>query len=377
MLLPTPAHLSAQNKLLPVFHFNQLTTADGLPTNNIFGVVRDSKGFVWIGTGNGLSRYDGYGCKTYRNVLNDSSSIASNMIIMVREDSKHRLWVGTWDAGLSLYDPGRDCFINFRPRPGDSNWIQARAVNSMLEDSTGVLWLGTDHGEGGLVRIDLPGMSDERNLENLARSVRFTTYHLGTPRNDVYDLSMHTDGRILVASGSGLLVFDRRTGVISRPVFPGPAGHRLDSAVVCRLVHDHSGNLWLATFSGLFKLDWATGSVQNFRHSKDDELSIARDNLLDGALDRHGNIWLASSEGIEIFSPTTGKCIPYLTSGSTSRRERQHDALIRPDRHSLDQYGRWRPLLAEQEAPPVPALFTWAVPYPGMGIRINRTHTER
>ena len=112
--------LLAQEQLLPVFHFNHLTTADGLPTNNIFGVVRDSKGFVWVGTGNGLARYDGYSFKTYRNVPNDSTSLPSSMIMMVKEDSKHRLWLGTWDAGLSLYDSGRDCFINFYPRPGDS-----------------------------------------------------------------------------------------------------------------------------------------------------------------------------------------------------------------------------------------------------------------
>ncbi len=113
-MLPSISLLSAQEKLLPVFHFNRLTTAEGLPSNNILSsVVRDSKGFVWIGTANGLSRYDGYGFKTYRNVPNDSTSLSSSMIMMVKEDSKHRLWVGTWDAGLSLYDPVRDCFVNF------------------------------------------------------------------------------------------------------------------------------------------------------------------------------------------------------------------------------------------------------------------------
>ena len=80
--------------------------------------------------------------------------------------------------------------------------------------------------------------------------------------------------------------------------------------------------------------------VLNYRHSKDDTLSIARDNLLDGVLDRQGNIWLASSEGVDLFSPATGKRIPYLTFGAHSRGERRHAALARPDGYSLDQYGR-------------------------------------
>ncbi len=67
--------LPAQEKLLPVLHFNHLTTADGLPSNEMRSpVVRDHSGYVWVGTENGLARYDGYGCKVYRNDPNDSTS---------------------------------------------------------------------------------------------------------------------------------------------------------------------------------------------------------------------------------------------------------------------------------------------------------------
>ena len=56
--------LFAQEKLLPVFHFNHLSTSNGLPTNDIrANVVRDREGYVWIGTVNGLARFDGYGCR--------------------------------------------------------------------------------------------------------------------------------------------------------------------------------------------------------------------------------------------------------------------------------------------------------------------------
>ena len=239
--------LASQYKLLPVLHFNHLTTADGLPTDNIFGVSRDSKGFVWVGTGSGLARYDGYGFKTYRNLLSDSSSISSSMVMGAKEDSKHRLWVSTWDAGLSLYDPGRDCFINFYPRPGDSTWLQTRTVYSMVEDAEGVLWFGTSKGVGGIVRVELPEPAEPGTMEDLARGIHFKTYTLGTPRNGANDMCMHPDGRILVASDSGLLFFDRKTGAISRPNFPDPIGRRLESVFIWRLIQDQSADLWLAS----------------------------------------------------------------------------------------------------------------------------------
>jgi signal transduction histidine kinase/ligand-binding sensor domain-containing protein/DNA-binding response OmpR family regulator len=305
----------AQDKLLPVFHFNHLTTADGLPTNSIqSNVLRDSKGFVWVGTGNGLSRYDGYGFKTYRNQPTDSSSLSSSMVMMVKEDSKQRLWVGTWDAGLSLYDPSRDRFVNFYARPGDSTWLQTRTVWSMVEDSAGILWFGMAN--GGIARVDLPELPEGCDIETLAHGIHFRTYRLGTPHNSAHDLCMHSDGRILVASDSGLLFVDRSTGAISRPAFSGPLGQRLDSVLIWRLVQDHSANLWLPTSEGLFKIDWKDGKVQNYRHSNNDNLSIARDNILDGALDRQGNLWLASSEGVDVFSPATGRRMPYMTPGS-------------------------------------------------------------
>jgi signal transduction histidine kinase/DNA-binding response OmpR family regulator/ligand-binding sensor domain-containing protein len=307
----------AQEKLLPVFHFNHLTTADGLPTNNVLSrVCRDSKGFVWIGTANGLSRYDGYSFKTYRNILNDSSSISSSMIFMVKEDSRHRLWVGTYDAGLSIYDPVRDRFVNFRPRPGDSTWLQTRTVLSMLEDSAGVLWFGTNGGKAGIVRVELPTAAAASDIDSLVRAIRFRTYALGTPRNSANDLIMHADGRILVASDSGLLFFDRRTFTVSRPDFPGSPGRRLNSVLMWGLIQDHSSNLWLLTSEGLLKANWKDGEVFGFRHSKDDSLSIARDNILDGTLDRQGNLWLASSEGVDLFSPVKGTRTPYLTFGT-------------------------------------------------------------
>ncbi|RPH77670.1 MAG: hypothetical protein EHM80_12075, partial [Nitrospiraceae bacterium] len=309
----------SQNKLLPVFHFNRLTTAAGLPKDDgSTRIYRDSKGFVWIAKEKGLSRYDGYGFKDYHNLPDDSSSLSSNDILFLKEDGQQRFWVGTWDAGLSLYDPVRDRFVNFRPRPGDSTWLQTRTLYSMVEDSAGVLWLGT--GLGGIVRVELPEIANANDIDSLARAIRFRSYPLGEDRDSTtYELSMHSDGRILVATNYGLLLFDRNTGAVSRPDLEGSAGRRLDSALVQRSAKDRSGNLWLATTKGLFKINWEKGTILNYRHSKEDSLSIAGDEIQDIVEDRRGNLWIASVHGVDLISPVTGRRVPYLTSGEIPR----------------------------------------------------------
>jgi len=231
---------------------------------------------------------------------------------MVKEDSKHRLWVGTWDAGLNLYNAARDCFVNFYPRSGDSSWLQTRTMFSMVEDSAGVLWFGSAGG-GGIVRVDLPETGNDGDMDRLARGIKFKSFSLGTRRISALDLCMHSDGRILVASDSGLLIFDRRTGAVSRPNFAGPAGRRITSVEVHRLAQDPTGGLWMSTVEGIFNVDWKTGTVLNYRHNPADSLSITCDFNLDIAVDRRGNLWLANSQGLDLFSPATGKRTPYLT----------------------------------------------------------------
>jgi ligand-binding sensor domain-containing protein len=140
--------LIAQDKLLSVFHFQRV---NGLFSNFIRSrVVRDEEGFAWIGTSNGLARYDGYSVKDYRNVTDDPFSLSSNYIPALLVDKEHRLWVGTYDTGLSLYDRATDRFFNLLPRSGDSSWYQAKTIAGMLEDRHGNLWLASRF--GGVVR---------------------------------------------------------------------------------------------------------------------------------------------------------------------------------------------------------------------------------
>jgi signal transduction histidine kinase/DNA-binding response OmpR family regulator/ligand-binding sensor domain-containing protein len=301
----------AQENLLPVFHFSRLPA--GLYTNGMRSrVVRDEKGYVWLGTANGLERYDGYGFKDYRHIPDDPHSLSSNAIWSLLIDRKNRLWVGTFESGLSLYDPLHDRFVNFLPHPGDSSWLQNKGVLAIFEDHSGGIWLGLEF--GGVVRLEVPANPDVNDPDSLARIIRFRTYSLATPRNIARDLFERDDGKILVASDSGLIVIDPGSGGLSRQRLVDPIGRRLDTLSIYCTTRDRNGNLWVGSGKdGLFKVEPKSGRVLNFTHRENDRLSLSSNWVNDIVEDRTGNIWIATISGLHLYSPVTEHLVPYLT----------------------------------------------------------------
>jgi signal transduction histidine kinase/DNA-binding response OmpR family regulator/ligand-binding sensor domain-containing protein len=305
--------VAAQDKLLPVVHFQRL---QGLPDeNSMHRLIRDQKGILWISSANGLEKYDGYGCRVYRNIPDDPNSISSNVTSVVRFDSRNRLWVGSWETGLSVFDPSRERFVNFTPRRGDSSWLQAKSVYAILEDRRGTLWVGTS---AGVVRIDIPTSVEPYGIDSLTRYIRFTSVPLGPRDIEVSDICERSDGKLLVSSLGGLFVLDPVTLSVSRPNFASAAGRRLDSLGIACMSQDADGTIWLGTFAeGLFRVFWRTATVLNYRHSEHDNLSIRSDQVSDIVRDREGTLWIATPEGLDRFSPELGRCDPYLAWGQT------------------------------------------------------------
>ncbi len=168
-MLPILFPLFAQERLLPVLHFHRLTTADGLPTTEIRSPVAcDRQGFIWIGTVNGLARYDGYSCKVYRNIPDDPHSISSNSINALHVDSRGLLWIGTFDTGVSLYDAANDRFVNFLPLQNDTTWLPHNPIVVFKEDKKGNIWIGSY--QSSVVLADLPETMDVNNVDAMAKA---------------------------------------------------------------------------------------------------------------------------------------------------------------------------------------------------------------
>jgi signal transduction histidine kinase/DNA-binding response OmpR family regulator/ligand-binding sensor domain-containing protein len=295
---------AAQDKLLPVFQFNRLTTADGLPSNEIrSNVVRDRSGFIWIGTVNGLARYDGYTCKIYREFT------LPNNALKLFIDSKGRLWVGKFATGLSLYDPEKDRFVNFLKAKEDSASLHASFIAGMFEDEAGILWFGT---EDDIVSVD-PGMNT--NADSVVQHIRFRITPFKGFKDGATQVERWDDSSIVVVSFGGLFVVNRHTGRISRAPLPRVDGMRLDTLPVYTVFRESPQKLWLGIAThGLFLLDQDKGTLTAYHNNLKNASAPADDQIQELQLDDHGRMWITTGNGINLFDPRSGIYVDYLTA---------------------------------------------------------------
>src|SRR5438094_524487 len=132
--------------------FTQLSTNEGLSQSHVSTIIKDSRGFMWFGTEDGLNKYDGYKFTHYKHNQNNNdllwvgtdnglyhlnpesgkfigdvrdpannNSVGASWIKAVYKDSKGNIWVGTHGGGLALYDSKKNSFINFKHNPNNSN----------------------------------------------------------------------------------------------------------------------------------------------------------------------------------------------------------------------------------------------------------------
>jgi signal transduction histidine kinase/ligand-binding sensor domain-containing protein/DNA-binding response OmpR family regulator len=128
--------------------FEHITIADGLPglpENSVQVILQDHLGYLWLGTQNGLARYDGYNMTAYQPNPNDFLSISNREIRTIYEDRSGTLWIGT-AGGLIRFDRKTETFINYLYNPDDSTSINHNEVTSIYEDETGNFWVGTRYG---------------------------------------------------------------------------------------------------------------------------------------------------------------------------------------------------------------------------------------
>ncbi len=171
---------------------NVFTTEQGLSQNNVSCIEKDLNGFIWVGTGDGLNRFDGYSFTHFTHSDRDSSSLSNDVIRNLLLDSRGRLWIGTYN-GLNLYDTDREIFKKFLMNPSRQDAISHNTILCLLEDRNHDLWVGT---YWGLNKID---------LETLKITQYFSTADgKGLADNAVNALLEDRNGKIWACTGKGI-----------------------------------------------------------------------------------------------------------------------------------------------------------------------------
>ena len=128
------------------FKFDHLGISEGLSQSTVYCIIQDGDGFIWLGTEEGLNRYDGQNVRVYRADPSRPECLPVDYICCLYIDSREQMWIGTGGGGLVLYDRMKDCFTSFVNDSEDSNSLCQNDVWDVCEDHRHRIWIATGNG---------------------------------------------------------------------------------------------------------------------------------------------------------------------------------------------------------------------------------------
>ena len=262
-------------------HFDQLTIQDKLSHNTVRCLLQDQYGYIWIGTQNGLNKYDGYSFETFR--TDRKTGFVGKSITALFEDRLGNIWVGTAREGINLLPTSRGEFINLR---NDSAFlsIDGYGISAIHEDSRGNIWITTVG--GGVLRYQ----------PETSTSVTYTSQNSGLSNDLVFDLAEDKYGGIWIASaGLGINYLEPTNTFSQKPEWSRThenlAGYRKT------LLMDGE-YLWIGTEgTGLYRLSIDDGEIIQYSKSAPGRNNLSSNGIIDLHMDRNNQLFIATDGG--------------------------------------------------------------------------------
>jgi ligand-binding sensor domain-containing protein/signal transduction histidine kinase len=341
-LIALPILITASNGYQQIFY--SLTNEDGLSQGSILCICQDNMGFIWIGTNDGLNRYDGYNVKIYRNIPGDTTSLSSNRISSLFADNNGYVWIGTAGGGLNKYDPAVNKFTRYYFKT-PSKELFGSIINSIAKDTNGNIWIGTNN--DGLIKLDPETgeykrfTHDPDNLESISNNTITVVYvdkkgniwigtkeeglNLFIPETQKFKIYKHNPQNSSSISGNSIsAIIEGNDGVLwigtmysylnyfdpEKEVFIKHHENIPQSIFSLKLTGQDS--LWVSTgFRGLFLYNISKRSIKRF-YSGTNKGMLSYNTILSLFKDRDGNLWIGTSgKGVNIYSPNKKKIITY------------------------------------------------------------------
>lgn len=295
--------------------------------------MQDRRGLIWIGTQDGLNRFDGYDFKVHQKRPHDPASLSDNFIRALCQARDGAIWVGT-ESGLDRFDPEKEVFKEIplgeiesasiralekgkdgklwigtrehglfllrpdsssadpvHPLPTKKGILSGETIHTLEKGRKGELWIGT--GESGLFRYD----TEDEGLKPTP---------LGNAR--VWDLAPIDDSTYWVGTDRGAFLLEggERDMRIKTRIGKGEASGELPHSSVSSVLKDREGRVWFGTDGGgLCRLYRADGKIRFHRYRHQDYISssLVSDKVLTVREDRSGSIWVGSNLGLSKFDP--------------------------------------------------------------------------
>ena len=292
--------------------FKSLTVDDGLTQHDVSCILQDSFGFIWIGTYDGLNRYDGFEVLNFSHKTNDIESLSSNRILCLFEDSKKRIWIGSDGSGLNYYSLENEQFIRVKTPEGFNQ------IKDIVENSQGEIFFATSNGvlkliEDELIAVDLLQLPiTGLNVMNITVShgdqVWFSTNQgiwtltdnscrqiPGT--EDMYCPQLITDKHDNIWS-----ILDGKLSIIRKDekAYEIEYIHSLPVSIIRGLCESKDGTIWVGTLdNGLFGLHPQNFAIiQQITYNPKEERGLLSNYALSLYCDNSNILWVGNRQGL-------------------------------------------------------------------------------
>jgi len=287
--------LCAQNTML---RFEHLTINEGLSQNRVNCILQDREGFLWIGTNEGLNRYDGYEFHTFEKGSDSKEKLSDDFIHCIYEDRFGNILVGTGSDGLNIYYKSSNQFAHCRTDSAAEIRLPNSTIRGILEDKTGYLWIATP---SSIERID-------RQTGKVRSYVPDHLKHNSSAYINIGAFMADSSNNLWIGTGgAGLCCFN--TGSETFKYFKNIPGNTttISNNDIRALYKDSQGNFWVGTYTGGFNLfDVKKNVFTNFYPDPKSPESLTVMTILE---DGKGSLWLGTRNGVYQFNITTHKFI--------------------------------------------------------------------
>ena len=318
---------------------------DGLPNHYMRGLVQDSYGFIWIGSFDGLSRFDGKKVEVFRHVDSDSLSLTQNGVISMAADPNNgQVWIGTF-SGLNLFQPETGRFRNYLHNDQDSTSLPSNYISWLYVDRQSTLWIGSrsntlcrlDANQNSFFQYQPDSIASEEAevIQSIAQdALNDSLIWLGTAQrlfsfnkynntfsdtpsrlSGIQEIEAHNNGYLYLRDATGqILVYAPQTRTLVTSITPKKGwnfGRLFQTSTKDILISCNNGLALLDTKDQSISYPWEYDPAQNKRYLVD-------------LLDRNGRIWSTSTSGLEVYDPersqfsnhtydTTAASAPFIT----------------------------------------------------------------
>ena len=330
---------------------NDYRDEKSLPGNYVKDILRDSSGNLWVGTDNGLAKYNEQteNFATYKNKIYDKTSLVNDEVFSIQEDESGLIWVGTY-AGISMFDPNTN-IEHYKKDPFDENSISDNSIHGIYEDKDGLLWVGTnskgvnvinrknynvkhlnktskdypisDDNINDIVGIDNKIFIATKNglneVDKDFKTINIYNTEDGICNNNITALFADSKKNVWIGTANGISVLNTNTNEII-DITDILTNHNIEDQYIKVIYEDSKGNYWVGCFidGGLVKIDPNKRTIENYRNKKEDKTSISSNNIRSIVEDKNGNLYIGTSYGLNKLNESNNTFERYLEKDGLS-----------------------------------------------------------